>query len=217
MSVIKRILVALGLEKLNRSAKVTQGNATHTAMTNDPVTYPVLVFGALLADLLAKTDALSVADAATETGSHLSFDEAETAEIAWDTSMRALAAAIQTKANANPTIAAEIIHGAALKSKREPDKKGPAIPVSGLTASVTGLGNAIKLGFKSINPYGTQYDIQMTTTPAIESSWEAIALITARRTLVEELVNGTRYYFRVRAINSLGKSIFSDVVTQVAA
>jgi hypothetical protein len=57
----------------------------------------------------------------------------------------------------------------------------------------------------------------MSTTPDVDSSWVSVANITARRLLVESLANGTRYYFKVSAINNIGKSIYSNIISQIAA
>lgn len=217
MSIFRRVLVVLGLSRLNRANKVKQGKAVHLAMTADPVLYPVLTYGALMATLLLKTDALAAADSATVTGGSPTFDAADIAEDEYDTAIRAIGAALQTNANANPVMAEEIIHGAALKSKRAPVSRVDPQPVDAVEAKVTGLGTVIKLLLLSINPYGTQYEIQMTTTPDVEASWQTLANITAKRYTVTGLENGTRYYFRVCALNSLGKTIFTNEVSQVAA
>lgn len=213
----KRILVALYLNKMTRSQKVTQGNATFDAVTASPHFPASAEKSARLTTLHDATAALAAADAATAGGSHESFAIAETAELQFDTELRNMSYYVQTTADSNASLAEEIILSASLKIKKSSSKMKPPTPVDDITAKVTGLGNAIKLHIFSDNPRSTHFEIQMTLTPNDVNSWESIADITARKYMVENLVNGSRYYFRVRAINSIGRSIYSGTISQIAA
>jgi len=216
MKKIKRTIVALYLNKLNRSEKVTQGTAVQEAIPASPFFVPAET-APLLAALQTATDNLKDADAETATGSHESFALADSAELQYDTAIRNMAYYVQSKADASPGTAEEIILSAAMKTKKASVKMQPPHPVRDVRAKVTGNGNSIKLYVVSDNPRSTRIEILMTTTPDIESSWVSIANITARRLLVENLVNGTRYYFKVKAINNIGTSIYSNVISQIAA
>ncbi|HNR20994.1 MAG TPA: fibronectin type III domain-containing protein [Bacteroidia bacterium] len=213
----KRIISALYLSKMNRSQKVTQGTATHDAVDASAFFPASAEKTARLNALKEATTGLAAADAATASGSHESYAQADTAELQFDTELRNMSYYVQTIADADPVNAEEIILAAALKIKKSSSKMKPPMPVDDVSVKVTGLGNAVKMHIFSDNPRSTHFEIQMTTTPNDENSWDSIADITARKYLVQDLVNGVRYYFRVRAINSMGRSIYSDIVSQVAA
>ncbi|MFI5218235.1 MAG: fibronectin type III domain-containing protein [Bacteroidia bacterium] len=213
----KRVLVALYLNKMNRSEKVTQGTATHDAVTASAFFPASPEKTALLTALQTATGDLAAADAATATGSHESFAVADTEELQFDTALRNVSYYVQTKADTAPLQAEEIILAAALKTKKASVKMKPPHPVEEVRAKVTGDGDSIKLYLVSDNPRSTHFEILMTTTPDIETSWASVADITARRMLVQGLRNGLRYYFKVRAINSIGRSIYSEPVSQIAA
>ncbi len=216
MAVQKRQIVSLGLNQMNRSEKVTQGNATDAAMTGDPF-FPPAETTTLLTELKDRTNLLAEADANTATGSHESFAKAKKAENDWDTTMRKVGSYVQNKADASPENGETIIRAAALRPKAVSEKQKPPKPVDDVQAMVTGYGDAIKLKLTTTNPYGTRYEIEMTTNPDDAASWTSIAQITSRKLLVQGLNNGVRYYFRTRAINNLGKSIYTNVVSQIAA
>jgi hypothetical protein len=212
-----RVSVVLYLFKMNRQSKVAQGNATRIAIENDPARFPVAQFSALTTALKAKTDALSLADAATGSGSRDSFAAADLAEQLWDNAMRNVAFGVQTLADANPDQAEEIVRLAALRSRKASQKTKPVNPVQDFSASVTGRGTAILLKLISDNARNTRFEILMTATPDDEKSWAPVANTTARKAMVQGLTNGTRYYFKVRAINNFSVSDFSNVITQIAA
>ena len=91
------------------------------------------------------------------------------------------------------------------------------MPIEDMRAVITGQGDSIKLLISSDNPRSTHFEVLMTSTPDVDNSWVSVADTTARRLMVEGLTNGTRYYFKARAINNIGRSIYSDVVSQLAA
>jgi hypothetical protein len=212
----KRIIVVFYLMKLNRGAKVSQGIAVHTAV-NTSTFFPPLEKAPLLTALDTANTNLSLADAATKGRSKLSFEEAYTAELQWDLAYRNVGYFVQTKADQNPDQAQEIITAASLHFKKSSVKMQPPLPVQDFQALVTGEGNRIKLIIVSVSPRSTHFEILMSTTPEAVDSWVSIADITKRKFLVENLINGTRYYFKVRAINNIGKSIYSNVISQMAA
>ncbi|MEP7170542.1 MAG: hypothetical protein ABI855_14325, partial [Bacteroidota bacterium] len=183
MKIIKRIIVALYLGNVNRSEKVKQGNAVKAAVAASPHFTPAETAPLLLV-LDAKTIALSVAEAATESGSHESYAIADTAELQYDTAIRNVGYFVQSKADAKPELAEEIILSADMKMKRASVKMKAPRPVQEVGARVTGNGNSIKLLIVSDNPRSTHFEILMTTTPEAEGSWVSIADITKRRFLV---------------------------------
>lgn len=213
----KRLIVALYLNKVNRSEKVTLGTASHEAIGASPF-FPVSAEKTVL--LLALDNGnnnLAEADAATASGSHESFAAARTAELQWDTAYRNCAYYVQTKADADPEQAEQIILAAEMKVKKASVKMKEPSPIEALTAKVTGLGDSIKLHIFSDNPRSTHYEVLMTTTPDVDTSWVSIADITAKTHKVGGLENGARYFFKARAINTIGKSIYCNVVSQVSA
>lgn len=213
----KRNQVALYLNRKNRSQKVTFGKAVHPAVTASPYFPGSPEKTALLLALLTATDALQVANAATATGAHESYAAATSAELQFDMAMRNMSFYVQAKADADLDNAEEIILSAAMQVKKASVKIKIPHPVESMRARVTGDETTLKLYIVTDNPRSTHLEILMTTTPDADDSWMAIADITARRFLVENLVNGTRYFFKARAINSAGKSDYSDVISQVAA
>ena len=215
-TLIKRLIVAIYLSKLSRSEKAKLGKAVHDAVAASTF-FPPAETATLLPPLQTATNNLLAADAATASGSHQSFALADTAELQFDTTIRNVAYYVQTKADAQPDQAEEIILSADLKVKKSSVKMKAPHPIDDLIARVTGDGNSIQLLVKTINPRSTHIEILMTTNPDDNASWISIADITARKFLMQGLVNGTRYYFKARAINSIGKSIYTNVVSQIAA
>ena len=212
----KRITVALYLNKVNRSEKVTMGNATHDEV-NTSTNFPASAEKtALLAAQQTANDNLQAADETTATGSHASYAAAETAELQFDMAIRNTGYYVQKIADASPENTEEIILSAALKVKKSSVKMRDPNPII-INAFVGGNGTSIKLKIDSDNPRSTHNEILMTQTPDVENSWTAIADITAKKFVASELENGVRYHFKARAINSLGRSDYSGVVSQLAA
>jgi hypothetical protein len=204
------------LSKLSRSEKAKLGKAVHDAVAASPF-FPPAETAPLLPPLETAITNLLAADAETESGSHQSFALADSAELQFNTTIRNVGYFVQTKADAQPALAEEIILAAALKIKKSSVKIKAPHPLQDLTASVTGDGNSIRLQRKTDNPRSTHIEILMTTTPDDDSSWISIADITARKFTKTGLINGTRYYFKARAINSIGKSIYTNVISQLGA
>ena len=139
--IIRRILVALRLAELNRSAKVNQGNATVESITAHPGYFPVTESGSLVAALRLTSVELSNADAATASGSFEKYALADQAEEKWEMIMRNTAAYVQQKADARPDSATSIIIAAGLKIKKQPVKATVPLPVQDVQAYTTGLGD----------------------------------------------------------------------------
>ena len=215
--IIKRVIAVLYLKHFNRTKKVTMGNAVITAILNHPDHFPPAEIIDYIEALQAATESLSLADANTSSGSHLSFAAVYEVEVVWDTAMRNMASYVQQKADAQPVLAAVIITSSSLKIRKDDVKTSFPKPVLNLVASVTGRGDSIKLSMVSDNPYGSRHEIMITTTPELADSWVTIANITARKLMVKNLTNGVRYYFKVRVINSCGASLYSNVISQFAA
>ena len=170
----------------------------------------------MLLALLTATGNLAAADAATQSGSHASFSAAAAAELQFDMAFRNVAFYVQKTADADPANDETIILSAALKVKKSSVKMKDPNPII-INAFVVGNGTSIRLKIDSDNPRSTHNEIVMTQTPDDDNSWVAIADITAKKAMINGLKNGERYYFKTRAINSLGKSDYSGVVSQLAA
>ena len=213
----KRILVALYLNRKSRSQKKTFGTAVHTQVTASSFFPASAEKTALLLALQTATTELDTANADTASGSHESYAAADAAELQFDMAMRNMGYYVQARADAELDNAEAIILSAGMEVKKASVKMKAPHPIEAIKAKVTGDETSIKLYIITDNPRSTHIEILRTTSPDDPNSWIAIADITARRFLATDLENGIRYYFKARAINSIGKSEYSDVVSQVSA
>ncbi|MEM9052024.1 MAG: fibronectin type III domain-containing protein [Bacteroidota bacterium] len=68
-------------------------------------------------------------------------------------------------------------------------------------------------------PYGKAYQIEFTTTdPALpDAAWTSAAVTSKSRVEIDNLSQGTMYWFRVKAISGNKESAYSDVALIMAA
>jgi hypothetical protein len=131
-------------------------------------------------------------------------------EQALDLALKTLAAYVESVANANPTEAEAIVLSAGMDVKR----KSTAVR-NGFEARSTGeLGVVmVRTPFMSRT---TTYEFQVTTTPEDEASWKTVQAGTRSKLILKGLTSATRYFFRVRLVNSEGIQPWSEVKSAVA-
>jgi hypothetical protein len=115
-------------------------------------------------------------------------------------SLKALAAYVESTANADPDNASNIIASSGM-----PEKKAKVRAPKGFTAKAGKLMGSVVLNTKAVK--GSAYIYQMTTDPTNPASWVTICTVTKVRFTKTGLTSGTRYYFRV-AVST--KSVQSD-------
>ncbi len=164
------------------------------------------------------TDALKDARAAYE-NSHSSddLDTADKAETAFDLEVDNVVLYVQTKVNADPANGITICTAAGLDVKKKGQKNPAPGAVTTGKAVFTNDPGKILLKIKKYPKYTKIIEAWISTMPADENSWKMIGTVAARKLMVDNLVSGTRYYFRFVARNIAGKSAPSNPVNQLAA
>ena len=61
------------------------------------------------------------------------------------------------------------------------------------------------------------FNVFMTTTPEVATSWKLISTLDTRKLMVNNLASGTRFYFRVVAVNAAGTGPDSEIAEGLAA
>jgi hypothetical protein len=130
-------------------------------------------------------------------------------EQALDLALKTLAAYVESVANANPTEAEVIVLSAGMDVKR----KSTAVR-NGFVARSTGELGVVMVRTPSVRR--ATYEFQVTTTPEDEASWKTVQAGTRSKLILKGLTSATRYFFRVRLVNSEGIQPWSEVKSAVA-
>jgi hypothetical protein len=116
-----------------------------------------------------------------------------------DFSMKALGAYVENVANLDPLNAETIVHSANMSIKSRPVRAPKEFDVK-----ATQVPGQVKLAVRGVSRGAVIF--QMTTNPNDESLWTNVSLSTYARALVNDLVSGTRYFFRAAVINKNGQN-----------
>jgi len=204
--------ISLGLSKMPIMAKIAKSKMIIQKMTgnaNFATPNPSLID--VTASITAAETAKTNADAAQATSTELKVIEHQK-EKALDLSLTHLANYVEVQANDN----AAVIESAGMTPASKPTHVGELDAPQGL--AVTSGDDAGELdshwdGVRGAKSYIIQLNI---VDPLKEADWKEAALPTKSTCGLKNLVSGTRYWVRVAAVGSAGKSGWSDVATKIA-
>ena len=163
---------------------------------------------ALQALLTTATDAVNAYDATRQSLTMLRTDREDAME-ALKEGLRALAGYVASASNGDATI----ILSSGMNVRQDPAPIGlPAAPQN-LSAQFGANDGTSVLDWESVRG-GRSYLVECATNAL--GPWTQVALTTDTQTLVTNLISGTKYYYRVRALGAAGLGPWSDLATKMA-
>ena len=202
-----KFVVKLGLTSKSYADKVDFGRAVVLAITgnsNFSVPGPPS-----LAELTTATDELQDAHVAAEHGGTLLTEQLHTKADVFDELMTAMGKYVDNIARGNR----EIILSAGMEAKKERSPQPAPDRVTGLEASIGKLSGSIDLDWDKML-YARVYLLYMRADS--DSEWTFLGNIFPSKHTVSGLISGTRYWFKVEAQGTAGKSEASDPSTSLA-
>lgn len=213
---MKKQIIKAGLVKIRRSAKPEKGAFIVESMTGN-ANFPSAETAALLTALSTASKDLATANVQASYGSRTETAIANELALVFDTAVNAIVLYVQGKANANPENAKSIIESAGFQVRKTPSPVPAPEPVKVIEAVYTNTPKSIMVSWK-MPKHATQSYVYMTATPDDANSWVLVNSLQGRKLLVDNLVSGTRYYFKVVVANRRNeKSGDSDIASTVAA
>lgn len=213
---MKKILVKAAFLKLRRSAKPEKANSIVEAMTGNP-NFPALETAEMLADATKASDDLADANSKALNGTKTQRSIANEMAVVLNNAIDVVVLYVQGKANANPANAKSIIESAGLQVRKTPSPVPAPEAVKVIEAEYTNTPKSIMVSWK-MPKHATQSFVYMTSTPDVANSWVLVNSLQGRKLLVDNLVSGIRYYFKVVVANRRNeKSGDSDIASTVAA
>ena len=199
---IMAFIVKLGLHLLSVPQKITLARRVLEYMTgnsNFPSPLP------MLADIVAATDALELAQQALP-GGPAATEIRNLREKEWDVKMSNLQAYVESIAQGDPEIA--LSSGMALRDPKKPVGILPA-PEWVIVRVGVATGSA-KLRWKA-NRKSSGYRIEATTDPSL--GWPMVFQSEKASIKIDGLTPGVKYYFRVATLSRAGYEGYGPVVT----
>jgi len=96
-------------------------------------------------------------------------------------------------------------------------EKHPApAQVSKIFTVFTGIPGSLQLVWARPK-FSNWFNVYMTTTPEVATSWKLISTLDTRKLMVENLASGTRFYFKVVPVNAAGVGPDCEVAEGLAA
>jgi hypothetical protein len=205
--------VKLGLKDLSLQEKVQLARTVSQALTGNatfPTPHPTLTQITALADGLqgALEDR-----AAKQQAAQAATMVVTTAEDALDAGLTALGAYVQSVSNGDEGK----ILSAGLSLKGAPASATRPPQPDSFAASLGELSGEIDLAWNRISGVAI-YQVEYTTAdPNLSATtWTAVPPVTRSSTTITGLTAGTRYWFRVCAVNTVGQGPWSDPATKMA-
>lgn len=111
----------------------------------------------------------------------------------------------------------ELIKSAGCVVRKSATPLGELPPPAQVIARTTAFAGRIDVRWSGVKGRN-MYELEMCSTdPSIAANWSRVLLTSKNRHISEDLVSGTNYYFRVKAMGAAGVSPASDVATAKAA
>ena len=207
MSLIKFSIRTMSIpEKVARSRQIV---AAMTGNTHFTTPHPALSeVTAAIADLESAANAAQVArqEAKARTLAQ------NTKEGEFDNLMGRLVAYVESIAAADPQLAVDI--GLEIRSPATSSSDTPPAPAS-LAATDGDFAGQIDLSWDTVAG-ARSYVVQCSPDPPSDSSWTHACIATRSQVTVENLVSGTRHWFRVAAVGTRGQGAWSNPVMKMA-
>jgi fibronectin type III domain protein len=204
--------IKLNFSRLPLTEKIARARQIVTALTGNtdfPRPTPELV--AITAAIDALEAAFTAVQVARQEAKTKTSDQNSKEDIV-DRLLTQLASYVEAVAGDNQTL----IQSAGM------DVRGPAISTSetptqpaALTATAGDHDGEIDLSWDTIVG-AKSYIIEKSPDPPTATSWSHAGVSTKSKTTISDLTSGTRYWFRVAAINSNGQSGWSDPAVKIA-
>lgn len=212
---MKKILVRAGTLKIARKNKPDTGDNIVSKMKNNS-NFPDSETHDMLEALTAASENLRVANTAASTRDKVAVAKANEKALVWDEAMDAVVLYVQGKANADPLNAKSIILSSGLNVRKTPAPQPAPEAPKNVDAIFTNEPGKILVEWK--NPkYSAHSYVYMSATPDVENSWVMVKSLQGRQLLVNNLVSGKRYYFKVVAANRKNEaSTPSDIASSIA-
>ena len=159
--------------------------------------------------LTTATDAVNAYDSARQTQAML-LSERETAMKELKDGLRSLAAYVANASGGDATI----ILSAGMNVRQAGSPIGTPAAPGNLTAEFGAVDGTSLLNWGSVRGWRS-YLVECTTNP--NGPWSLVAVTTESQAVATNLVSGTKYYFRVRALGAAGLGPWSDIAQKMAA
>jgi hypothetical protein len=204
--------VKLNISRLSIRHKIAKCRQIVTAMTGNPnfpnPNPPLPTVTAALNGLDSSTNAAQAArqEAIVKTAQQNNQDDVV------DQLMSQLAAHVESVAGGNETI----ILSAGMDTKAAPTQPSdiPDVPAN-LSATAGDRDGEIDLSWEAVSG-AKSYVIEQSVDPVTDTSWGHVSVSTRSSQTISDLKSGTRYWFRVAAVNGIGNSGWSDPATKIA-
>ncbi len=205
-TLIKKVLVKLGLARKSVPDKIEMGRSVKSAMTgNANFATP----SPTLAELGTATDNLETAKNEAELGSHEAVQEMYAKEFEFDAVMTNMGKYVETTAKNNPAV----ILSAGMQIRNTP--KGTKVPGQVVAVVATPVVNSQKVKLKwGAVEFALMYFIYQSRT--IEGQYDLVGQSTGTKHTVEGLVAGTTYYYKIEARNGKGTGPQSNPTSAMA-
>jgi hypothetical protein len=202
--------IKLGFNKKNAVELASQGVSIKTAMTGNA---NFLTPNPSLAAVGTATTDLSGAITARDN----SFEAAKAATVTLHAKIAAYKLIMtQLAAYAENVTAGDAVklESGGFELRATPEPIGQLPQVEDLKLTINGFPGRLHARWKALKG-AASYDVQISATPATESSWTNVAGSSKSFTTVEELTSGTRMYVRVRGIGKSPAGPWSEPIGKI--
>lgn len=203
--------IRLNLNRLTITEKIAKGRQVVTALTNH-TSFPTPIPS--LADITAALNNLEkalgeVQAARSEVSTKVVIQD--NAEALVNQLLTQIGGYVESVAGKDD----QLIASAGLETKATPT--APTVPSSpqALSATAGEHEGEILLSWKSVSN-ARSYTIEFSTDPAESASWVHVGIAASAHKTINNLKSGTRYWFRIAAINTVGHSGWSEQATKIA-
>ncbi len=219
MAHVKKIKVALNLDRLSVPEKIEKSRSIVTKMTGNenfpdpPGTDPAL------ADVTTATDEFEAAHVAAQTGGKTETATQHEKETVVDNLLTQLGHHVEDVANNNPETAKSIVLSAGMDVKKDSEPVGELPAPEDMKAEFGDEEGKIELDSDNVKG-ASAYVWNVSADPIAPGSWEMMgdfeSLSTASKFTWEDLTPGDKFHFRVAAVGAEGRGAWSDVATRRA-
>ncbi len=204
--------IKLNFSRLPLTEKITRARQIVAALTGNPSfstpTPALTVVNSAIDDF----ETAYIATQAARQDAKAKTSDQQQKEDLLDRIMTQLASYVEAAAGDNEAL----IQSAAMDVRAAPSTNSeiPA-PPSSLSATAGDRDGEIDLTWDTL--FGARsYVIERSGDPPTSTSWSHAAVATKSRATIEGLTSGTRYWFRVAAVNTNGQSGWSDPAMKIA-
>lgn len=206
---MKKTIVVLKFSRLSIAQKVANARFIVASMTGNeyfiaPNPLPIPPLSVITTDV----DELEAAEVAAAGGSKDDTALMHAKREVLEKDLGNLAAYVQMIANDDPPLAETIVTSAGMKIRSSAFRRAKAFAVAN-----TGTAGQLKLSTSAVKV--ASYIWQMCTDPVDESNWHTIKISRQCKFVKEDLMSGTRYFFRVAVVYRTGQGGWSNVLNSL--